>query len=208
MVTARPAPRPGRGVPLAGTFLQVDAKGVRHILASPCHAEERRPRSGRSDPERRRRASRFFAGTARRSCPSNRPGHRTRINTGCAHGFLSVPVRGIGVIRVQHLAPSGQHGIPAAAGFASPPSRLAPKDRWVNARVNPMRLEREPPPLLAQKVTDTRREKGIDSLSKSCYSFFTLWNRFQTLFGPGNGCEQGQTPGETLRRWQEQRFVT
>jgi len=88
-----------------------------HILASPCHAEERRPQSGRSDPERRRRASRLFAGTARRGGASIRPGHRTRINTGCAHGFLSVPVR---VIRVQPLALSVQNFI--LAGFASPPS--------------------------------------------------------------------------------------
>jgi hypothetical protein len=97
--------------------------GGRPMLASPCHAEERRLRSGRSDPERRRRESRFGAGTARRSGASNRSGKRTRINTGCAHRFLSVPVRGIGVIgviRVQHGALSGQHGIPA--GLASPPA--------------------------------------------------------------------------------------
>jgi hypothetical protein len=66
----------------------------------------------------------FFAGTARRSGASNRRGHRTRINTGCAHRFFGV-ICVIGVIRVQNLALSGQHGSPA--GLASRPAAARPE---------------------------------------------------------------------------------
>jgi len=100
----------------------------------------------------------FFTGTARRSGASIRPGHRTRINPGCAHGFWSVPVRGIGVIRVirvQPLAPSGQHGIPA--GLASPPS-AARSEGQVGQREgkNPCAWNRSHLPFSHKKVTDTR----------------------------------------------------